>query len=228
MNYAIILAAGNSKRLKLEKPKQFTKILNDSTILELAIKNFFIPQIDFILIVANKKYLKETKNIIKKLNKNNIEICLGGSTRNISLKNGIKWLKNNKNLNDNDVIITHDSARIFLNKKIILNNISLTKKHGACTTVVNCKDTISQIDKKEITKVLNRKNCLIQQTPQCFNWKNAQKAFLNSDNKLLNKYTDACGLLKHYKIKIYTTKGDYQNFKITDYNDLLFAKYLLS
>ncbi|WP_033159932.1 IspD/TarI family cytidylyltransferase [Mycoplasmoides alvi] len=230
MNYVIILAAGEGKRLKNFKiPKQFIELNKNDSILSLAIQKFCIKEIKHILVVANKKYLKETQIIINNL-KNKfayIDICIGGSNRNLSLKNAIIWLNKNKKLNNDDILLTHDAARPFVSKKIILNNIKNAKKYGACSTGIQPNDTVAELNKNFwLTSILNRNKLILEQTPQSFNWKIAKKIYMHSNNKILLKHTDACGLIKQFKHKVIWIEGDYKNIKITNELDLKLANFI--
>ena len=75
--FLIILAAGNSKRLKSNIPKPFS-VTNNRTLLEHsfnAFKNFY--EIKKTIIVYNKKH----KKYLNKLNLKNAIKVIGGSTR---------------------------------------------------------------------------------------------------------------------------------------------------
>lgn len=231
MNYVIILAAGFGSRFKNFKiPKQFLYLSKTETILSLSIKKFLLKEVDEILVVANKNFLKNTEKIINKVIEENkdwkINICVGGTTRNESLQKGISWLNKNKILKDKDILLTHDAARPFVDKEIILKNIKLTKKYGACSTGIKSIDTIAKLSKDVIANVLNRDEHILEQTPQTFNWKIAKNVYLNANKKLLSKYTDACGLLKHFNYKIGFVLGSSKNIKITNEIDLKIAKLI--
>ena len=101
--FLIILAAGNSKRLRSGTPKPFLKV-NNITLLEHALnafKNF--EEIKRTVIVYNKKH----KKFINKLNLKNIIKVEGGSTRRKSTFNALKRIKK---MNCKKVLI-HDVAR---------------------------------------------------------------------------------------------------------------------
>ena len=91
-NYAIILAAGDGKRLGFKTPKCFLKI-NKKPIYQYSLELFQIfSQIKQIILVVPKHYLHKVKVDSKK-----VKVVTGGTTRNESFELGIKAIKNIKN-----------------------------------------------------------------------------------------------------------------------------------
>ena len=82
-----------------------------------------------------KKYLGEV--IAEKIN-----VVEGGSTRNGTLENALKFINENFAIDDDSVIVTHDAVRPFVTHRIIDENIEAAKKYGACDTVIPATDTI--------------------------------------------------------------------------------------
>ena len=118
--FLVLLAAGNSKRLKSSTPKPFY-IINNKTLLEHslnAFKNFH--EIKKTVIVYNIKH----KKYLDKLNlKNSIKV-LGGKSRQESTFNALKRIRK---MNCNKVLI-HDSARANPSTKLIRKIIYNLKK----------------------------------------------------------------------------------------------------
>jgi 2-C-methyl-D-erythritol 4-phosphate cytidylyltransferase len=109
--FLIILAAGDSKRLKSNIPKPYHTVIN-KTLLEYSLEAFAnINEIKKTLIVYNKKH----KKYLNKLNIKNVLKVVGGKNRQEST---FKALKKIKNMNCSKVLI-HDSARPNPSKKLI-------------------------------------------------------------------------------------------------------------
>ncbi len=231
MNYVIILAAGLGKRMSgFDVPKQFLELKKNMTVLEHTVRNFLSPWIGFVLIVAPLLQLELATEIARKIQRHTrieIAVCRGGRSRNHSLKNALLWLQKNREMVSDDVLITHDAARTFTEHAIIMKNAKLAKKHGACATIVRSKDTVAQSKGKFLSLVLSRDECVLQQTPQTFTWEIATQTYLKASNELLEKYTDACGLLSHFGFKIAFAEGSNLNFKITDLVDYCLAKTIV-
>ena len=115
--FLILLAAGDSKRLKTTTPKPFLKI-NNVTLLEHTINAFKnIPEIKKTVVVYHKKH----KKYLNKLRLANKIKVIGGKTRQESTFNALKKIKK---MNCKKVLI-HDAARPLPSRKLIKN---LTKK----------------------------------------------------------------------------------------------------
>ena len=87
--FLVLLAAGDSKRLKSKTPKPYNVVKNKTVIEHSldAFKNF--DKIKKTIIVFNKNH----KNHLNKLNLNNILKITGGKTRQQSTFNALKKIK---------------------------------------------------------------------------------------------------------------------------------------
>ena len=120
--FLIILAAGDSKRLKSNTPKPF-HIVNNMTLLEHSFNAFKdFDEIKKTIIVYNKKHKKH----LDKLNLKNTLKVMGGKTRQEST---FKALKRIKKMNCKKILI-HDSARSAPSKDLINKIIYNLKKIG--------------------------------------------------------------------------------------------------
>ena len=95
MNSVIILAAGEGKRLNEKIPKQFIKLNNNKSILNICVESFEKNKlIDEIVIVVQSEYLEKIKKEFKQCT-----VVSGGRTRSQSSLNGLKnCSKNCKNV----------------------------------------------------------------------------------------------------------------------------------
>ncbi len=210
----VLLCGGTGKRFSKTLPKQFHKIDN-LTILEINLKTFISFSIfSYITVVSSKKYINKTKKICEKFfsDELTINITEGGSTRQLSSKNGCKNLEKYKPKK----ILIHDVARPFINKDLITRLIKNTKKNSGCVPVIKINDTIKDI-KNNIIKSVKRDNLFLIQTPQCFNFEEICNAHMNATR---NNYTDDSSLASDYGTKIITTEGLKENIKITTMKDL--------
>ena len=213
----IILSAGSGKRFDKTKPKQLFTI-GDETILDINIRKFLnIKQIKNIVIVHSKKITKE----IKKLKKTNIFFTLGGKTRQESVKNGLNYANKLKP----EIVLIHDCARPFVEKKLIEDLIENTSLSNGCVPVLKMTDTIKHINfKKSKSRNISREHIYQIQTPQSFPFKKILAAH-NKSSK--NNFTDDSGLAEENNINMKFIFGDKNNIKITDKNDIKFSKFML-
>ena len=147
--FLILLAAGDSKRLKSSIPKPY-QIINGKTLIEHSLNAFQdIKEIKKIMIVYNKRHKKYLSNISLM----NIIKITGGKTRQ---KSTLKALKKFKNKNFNKVLI-HDVARPNPPKKMIKNIIYKLKKNDAVIPVMKVVDATKRVQNNLIWDILKCK-----------------------------------------------------------------------
>ena len=213
--FLIILAAGDSKRLKSSTPKPFLEI-NNRTLLEHSINAFRdFAEIKKTIVVFNKKHKKK----LDKLNLKKIIKIKGGKTRQESAFNALK--KINK-MNCKKVII-HDAARPTPPKSLIKNLISKLKNNDAVIPVIKTNDAMKRTNENIIFKNIQRKSLRFAQTPQAFFFKKIYEK--HKQNKNLS-FDDDSALFTEGGEKVFIINGSKKNFKITDKEDLDIFKSL--
>lgn len=232
MIYAEILAGGHGKRFgNKDLPKQFM-MLSEKPIIIHTIEQFVINKdIDKIIVCTPKNWISYTEDLIKKYIKNNdnIEVTCGGSTRNESIINGCKYIEKTYGINKDDIIVTHDAVRPFINQRIIEDNIKAGKKCSAVDTVIPATDTIiKSLDDKEIESIPNRSILYYGQTPQTFNILELMELYTSLTEDEKDILTDACKIfvLKNKPVKI--VMGETFNIKITTVFDLKLASAIVT
>ena len=170
MNFALILAAGTGSRMgNTDKPKQFLPIYGKPLMVH-TIEAFEInDEVDAIVISTNEEYIDDVKVMCKQYDLGKVKaVVAGGSTRQISVYNGLKGVIE-AGAKDDDIVVIHDSARPLISQKIISENIKACKEFGAVDTVIKASDTIVHSEKGEkITDIPNRSELYQGQTPQTF------------------------------------------------------------
>ena len=231
MIYAEVLAGGSGKRFgNNDLPKQFM-MLSEKPIIIHTIEQFVINKdVDKIIVCTSKNWISYTEDLIKKYIKNNenIEVTAGGSTRNESIINGCKYIEKKYGINDDDIIITHDAVRPFINQRIIEDNIKACKKGVAVDTVIPATDTIIKSESnKEISSIPNRNSLYYGQTPQTFNILELMDLYSSLAGDEKDILTDACKIfiLKNKPVKI--VMGETFNIKITTVFDLKIANAIV-
>lgn len=231
MVYGVILAGGIGSRMGGDKPKQYLNIKGKPIIVYTIEKFFSIPDFEKIIVLCPKQWVEHTKNLIEK----NIapvgeRVCVieGGETRNETIMNAIKFIENEGNLDEDTVIVTHDSVRPFVTHRIIKENISAALEYGACDTVFPSTDTIVESgDGKTISYIPDRSKMYQGQTPQSFKalkLKNMYNSLSDDEKKIL---TDAAKIFVMKGEQVALVEGATFNLKITYPYDLRVAKSLL-
>lgn len=220
MNIAIILAGGSGLRVKNSSiPKQFLEINNKPIILHTFEKFFNNENINEVVIVCHPEWRDYLNQIMNKFlyKTNDFHIVGGGMSRNDSIKNALNYINKNLVVNNEDIILTHDAARMLVSIKTIDENILYTKKYGAVSTVVPTTDTIAcSSNGDKIDSILNRNHLFNSQTPQSF-----KLEIINYIYKNYNDTSDACSLALQKGYYIHLLNGEYSNIKIT--NDFDFS-----
>ena len=226
MNYAIILAGGVGSRMNAPIPKQFLVIGNKPILIHTIEEFKKNSNIDYIIVVCIESWVDEARKLVNTYFKNSdIKVISGGNNRTDSVLKGLNYINSNYGINDDDIVLTHDSVRPFITQDIINNNINECIKHGSVTTAVKAVDTILVCDNNKIVNVPVRDTMFHAQTPQTFKAKDLYELIKKEDD--LSSFTDLCGLyLKHNK-DVYIVNGVQNNFKITTREDLDCANNIL-
>lgn len=231
MIFTAILAGGIGTRMgKIDTPKQFLK-LGDKPIIIHTIEKFIINhKIDKIIVLTPKNYINFTNELIDEYIsiKEDIIVIEGGKTRNDTLLNCIKYIDENFVVDDESILITHDSVRPFVTHRIIEDNITTTMKYGACDTVIPATDTIVECKNGEIiSNIPIRDNYYQGQTPQSFNIQKLYNLINSLTDEESSSLTDACKIFTLKNEDVYLVKGEITNIKITYPYDLKLANIII-
>jgi len=204
-NCFIILAAGQSKRFKSSKHKQFIYYKNRPLYEHSIIKALESKLFSSIILVTNniKVDVKKFKNKVKKIK--------GGKERSDSSLIGIKYAKK---LGVKNVFI-HDAARPNFTIKLLKNINKNLKKNKAVVPYVNSPDSIKYKLKKNYFN-LKRENILKTQTPQAFRLENVLGLSINNKGKV----NDEATLFINQNHKVKFIPGENNNNKITYIDDI--------
>lgn len=220
MNTALILMSGRGERFGKQTPKQFY-LYNGVPLFVYTVRTFNACQdIDNIVLVSDKDHLQEVNDIIIKEKLDKVShVVPGGKYRAESAFNGLKVIQ------DEDIVLIHDACRIFVNERIIVDNIKQAKKKGNAITAIKVVDTISFTnDGEQIEKILDRNHCYLHQTPQTFTAKFIKECYQKIKDP--QSFSDEASLLMYLGYPVYLIPGSSDNIKITNKEDLLFLHKL--
>ena len=231
MIFAAILAGGIGSRMGgTDTPKQFLTLGDKPVIIHTVDKFLINSKFDKILVLSPESFVNHTKNLINEYFGENDDIIVlkGGDTRNDTLINSIEYIKENFEIDDDSIIVTHDSVRPFVTHRIIEDNIEAAKEFGACDTVVPATDTIVEsVDSKIITDIPIRDNYYQGQTPQSFKINKLSELINSLSNEETNILTDACKIFVLKGEEVHLVNGEITNIKITYPYDLKLANTIL-
>ncbi|WP_458404377.1 IspD/TarI family cytidylyltransferase [Methanobrevibacter sp.] len=231
MIFAAILAGGIGSRMGgTDTPKQFLP-LGDKPVIIHTIEKFVInSKIDKIIVLTPENYINHTNHLISEfIGKNDDVIVIeGGETRNDTILNSINFIDENFGIDEESIIVTHDSVRPFVTHRIIEDNIEAARKYGACDTVVPATDTIVEsINGRTIESIPVRDYFYQGQTPQSFNIKKLFNLINSLTEPEINILTDACKIFTLKDEDVYLVEGEVTNIKITYPYDLKLANTIL-
>lgn len=222
MNFAILLLGGNGNRLKSKLPKQFIKI-NDKEVFLYSYEIFLNhPDVDKIILVTLKEFIPFVK---EKVNLEKTIVIEGGLTRQESVFNALKCLKDK--INDSDIIIIHDACRPLITTSIITSSINEIKDNDAVITSMEATNSLAIKDGNYLSYYIDRSKVVEIQTPQTFRYKDIYEAHLNA---YINKksYTDDGSILENKFKKVKLIRGNSFNFKITTFEDLILFERIIN
>jgi len=196
MIFAAILAGGIGSRMGgTDTPKQFLPLGNKPVIIHTIEKFVINSKIDKIIVLTPSNFINHTNHLIEEFIGKNDDIVVieGGETRNDTLLNSINYINDNFGIDDESIILTHDSVRPFVTHRIIEDNIEAAERYGACDTVIPATDTIVEsINAKTIESIPVRDYYYQGQTPQSFNVKKLFNLINSLTEEESNILTDAC------------------------------------
>ena len=231
MIFAAILAGGVGSRMgNSDVPKQFLN-LGDKPILIHTIEKFIInSKFDKILVLTPNNFINSTIDLIKNIEgeTDKIVVLEGGETRNDTITNAISYIKSNFPIDDDSVIVTHDSVRPFVSHRIIEDNIKMASEYGACDTVIPATDTIVEsVDGDTISSIPLRDHYYQGQTPQSFKINKLDSLYNNLSKDEIESLTDAAKIFTLNNEDVFLVEGDVTNIKITYPYDLKLANTIL-
>lgn len=221
---AVILAAGQGKRMKSSVQKQYM-MLRGYPVVYYALKAFEESTVDDIILVTGQTEIEYCKSeIVEKYGFTKVrKIIAGGKERQDSVYNGLMEA-------DCDYILIHDGARPLVTPEIIERTIEEVKKYRACTVGMPVKDTIKIADDEQtVVSTPPRKYLWQIQTPQAFEYSLIKKAHdLLREGGDSRNITDDCMLVEKFmKYPVRLTEGSYSNIKVTTPEDIQVAQALL-
>lgn len=221
---AIVLAAGQGKRMGTKVQKQYLEI-DGKPVLYYSLHAFeesdLIDEIILVVGSGQKEYCE--KEIVFKYDFQKVKVIVeGGAERYHSVWNGLQEV-------DEGYVFIHDGARPFVNEEILQRVYNEVVVHDACVVGMPVKDTIKIADENGFADVTPDRNLLWQiQTPQVFEGSLIKKAYKKLMQSDTIKVTDDAMVLEQMlggKVKL--VRGSYENIKITTPEDLEIAENFL-
>ena len=222
---AIVLAAGQGKRMHSKVQKQFLEI-QDHPVLYYSLRCFQDSRlIDDIILVTGNDMISYCKNeIVDHYSFTKVSnVIAGGKERYDSVYAGLCECR------DCEYVLIHDGARPFVTEEILKRGLQKVKETGACVIGMPSKDTVKLSDEEGYVKETPNRKCVWTiQTPQIFSYSLIREAHDSIRQKDMSKITDDAMVAEHETgVKIRFSEGSYRNIKITTPEDLVIAEAFL-
>ena len=221
---AIVLAAGQGKRMNSKIQKQFLEV-KGYPVLHYSLKVFQeSPLIDEMILVTGENVLSYCREkIVDKYGFTKVKKILpGGKERYDSVYAGLLACE------DCDFVFIHDGARPFISEEILERGLEGVRETGACVVGMPSKDTVKLAENGFVKETPERSSVWTIQTPQIFSYSLIRKAHENIRRKDMSGITDDAMVVEQETgAKIRLATGSYQNIKITTPEDLAIAEAFL-
>ena len=222
---AIVLAAGQGKRMHSKIQKQFME-LNGMPVLCYSLRCFQeSPLIQDIILVTGEESISYCKEeIVQKYGFTKVSAVIpGGKERYDSVYAGLCECR------DCEYVLIHDGARPFVTEEILKRGLQKVKETGACVIGMPSKDTVKLSDEEGYVKETPNRKCVWTiQTPQIFSYSLIREAHDSIRQKDMSKITDDAMVVEQETgAKVALAEGSYQNIKITTPEDLDIAEAFL-
>ena len=216
--HSIFLAGGSSDRFNNEENKVYFPIGGKPALswpLETLDNS---DKVDSIILVVRDEDWEKTNNVIQLVNPKKLSgVTIGGNTRHESEYQGLLYLKERPDINEEDLILIHDGARPLLPSYLLDELIDVAKKYGASAPGYNSDNLMK---KQEFNKEEIQETIVEIQTPQIFPaselWKSYELAKLD---KWQAVDTTEC-VSKYSELEAVVIPGDPRNMKVTFIEDI--------
>lgn len=221
---AIVVAAGNGRRMGIADRKQYLK-LGEVPLLAVALhhltKRKDIAQL--VLVVPADDMDRVRREILVHCpDPQDVELVTGGRERRDSVWAGIKALHNGITH-----VAIHDGARPLVTEKMLDRVFESGFNEGAAILALPVTDTVKQVDSDGVIgRTVPRINLWLAQTPQVFRRDWLVKAYGAVPEN--DSVTDDAEILEKAGYQVCVVMGSRENIKITIPEDLKLAEAILS
>ena len=212
----VIPAGGNGSRISKDKKKQFFTH-KEKSLLEWSIEPLFSlgDQLKMIIIAIPEDIDELSQSLLPKHEK--IKYCTGGSTRQKSVFNGLKFLHSE---NFEGTCVVHDAARPCLDTGKLKNLVEkIQESNEGGVLCVKVADTVKKANANmEVKNTIDRMNLWYAQTPQGGPFNKLYDANLLAIQEDI-VVTDDASILENAGVPVHIVEDSRSNVKITCVED---------
>ncbi|MCM3762408.1 2-C-methyl-D-erythritol 4-phosphate cytidylyltransferase [Alkalihalobacillus oceani] len=217
MKYSVVIpAAGQGKRMKAGRNKQFLKLQGEEIIVHTVRLFEQDPSCRRIVVVANPEEVALMNTMMDKRDFKKVTVATGGKERQDSVRNGLQSLE------EDGIILVHDGARPFVEQRVIDELVERAGERGAAIAAVRVKDTIKRVEGDSVVETLKRDELWAVQTPQAFQAALLRQAHAKAEQEGYTA-TDDASLIEWIGRTVVIVEGSYHNLKLTTPEDMTVA-----
>ena len=218
--YAVVLAAGEGRRMHTDLPKQFLE-LGGRPILRRTLERFleFDPEIQLIVVLPSDRIDYWREYCSRTGFRPRMRLVAGGLTRFHSVKNALEFVP------DGALVAIHDGVRPLLPADFLPDLFTRALRADAVIPVLPVVESLRELQGAGISRAVERSRFVSVQTPQVFRSEKLKAAYAQPYSPL---FTDDASVAEAAGIKISLCDGRRENIKITTPEDLTLAQAILS
>jgi 2-C-methyl-D-erythritol 4-phosphate cytidylyltransferase len=220
---AIIVAGGSGSRFTGSFfPKQFVQVRGKPILAYVLEAYQNLSQISEIALVINGRYEQLYYDIVDTYGFFKVrKIVPGGKSRQTSAAAGLAAI------DPCEVVAVQDGVRPFTTPRVIMEAVEMARQVGAANVAVPTLDTIVEVRDGFIQSIPDRTFFYNGQAPQAFQYTLLKEAHAAAERDGISDATDDAQLVLRVGGRVGIVQGSYANFKITTYEDFLFASALV-
>jgi 2-C-methyl-D-erythritol 4-phosphate cytidylyltransferase len=222
---AIVLAAGDSRRMGGDTAKTYLPIGGRPLVLRTLDRMFSAASVDEVVLVVAGDQITQCELMLRAdpvLRDRRWILQAGGVTRQQSAKCGLERVES-----DAEIVIIHDGARPFVSAGLIDRCVEVAAERDAVVVGLPVRDTIKVVSEDHWIQTTPERSSLWEiQTPQVFKRELIVAAHQQAERESA-QVTDDAMVVERLGIPVYVLEGEQTNFKITVPDDVRLAEALI-
>lgn len=221
---AVIVGAGLGLRYGGKVPKPALKLTGRALLL-MSVEAMAAGGCTHAVVVVNKKVAKRLR---KTLAASPIPIfkTFGGASRQESVFNGLKVVRDEPELADARIVLIHDAVRPMVPANVVADVIEAVRGGAeAVAPALAVTDSMRAVDEDGLTRVIDRKTLRAIQTPQGF----PRDVILDAHTRLADsgdEFTDDLSCAEQAGHLVVLVEGSRLSMKVTEPTDMTVARAL--
>lgn len=222
----LVLAAGKGSRMEAATNKMFLKINKIPVLYRTLFRLNEISIVQRIVVVVREQERPDFTKMLRRYGKLDkiTGIVNGGKERHESVRFGLNYIIQNPL---SEILMTHDGARPFITGAMLEKLAEKSINRTIAIPLLEVTETVRQRFHDGKSRIINRDQLYITQTPQAFRVADIGTCFL-AENQKKERFTDEAGYYENLGLGVSIVAGEKWNIKITTKEDLMWSEFLLS